>query len=635
MRHCVICISVLVLIFSICHGKGYDESTLFVGERKGWISVFYGKPELPQEAPAVVGLLGREYMDNFGFRKLSELLSTVPGFFYTRGKGSDWLQLRGISSGALFAFDGIPLATDSTRTIYPLGEELSLDYVKTVEVTKGPASTLWGPDAYAGVVNVVPLRGRDLNKLLLKGTVGFPYEDRGVSVIYGLDKGTWDALIFARHYTTQEDPGKSPREFSEGLVNLYFGDSLNILGRFSTYRKPVKVNYNEHTYHMRKDNPFTLLKASYKKSIKHISLEVKGAYLDWNIVRKIDRLNLGHRNREAYLEGRSSIEFLDNRAMLTVGASVRKNWVKEAVVESRGFLLDYLAQSSFAPLIYRESFHTTLFSAFAQAIAKGDHVTAWLGVRWDDHSDYKGETTYTTGVSFHPYDRFYLKLAGGTAYRTPFSYQFLKKKQRPEKLTSVNAEVGLKLGKASLKLSPFYNHVKRYVSEDDYGGYSLPSEYHTYGVETELSLHLNRFKSWIAATFLGSDNRKEKFSIFKYAILTPEGVQKFYEERERSIFVGPKQVISAGISYRWQKTLLAAKALYASSYRFKYLHNNKSYRIDPSLLVDLYIKHQVTDKVSLSIKAENILNRRDKVLGVLEPAEEEGLRVLFTISASF
>ncbi len=623
------------LLLSICHGKEYDESALFVGERKGWISVFYGKPELPQEAPAVIELLGRRYIDNFGFRKLSELLSTAPGFFYTRGKGTDLLLLRGISSGTLFAFDGIPLATDSTRAIYPLGEELSLDYVKTVEVTKGPASTLWGPDAYAGVVNIVPFRGRDINKILVKGTVGSPYKDKAFSVVYGLDRGTWDALIFAKHCTTREDPGKSHREFSEGLVNLYFGDSLNILGRFSIYRRPIKLYYDGRTYHMRKDNPFALLKASYKKRIKHVSLEFKSAYLDWNIVRKMDRLNLGHRNREVYLEGRSSIDFLDNRAMLTLGASVRKNWVKNAVVESRGFLLDYLEQSTFAPLIYRDSFQTTLFSVFSQIIAKGDHVTAWLGARWDDHSDYKGETTYTAGISFHPRDSFYLKLAGGTAYRTPFSYQFLKKRERPEKLTSINAEAAFKIGKASFKVSPFYNHVKRYVSEDDYGGYSLPLEYHTYGLEAALSLRLRNFKSWIATTFLGSDKSAEKFRILKYAIATPEGIQKFYEERKRPVFVGPKQIISAGAIYRWGKTTIALKGLYASHYHFKYLHTKKSFRIDPSLLIDLYISHRLTKRVSISMKAENILNKKDRVMGLLEPVREEGTRFLFTVSVSF
>ena len=53
--------------------------------------------------------------------------------------------------------------SDVTKSLHPFDRELSLASVKRLEIVRGPGSVLWGPDAFAGIVNVVPMTGKDLD----------------------------------------------------------------------------------------------------------------------------------------------------------------------------------------------------------------------------------------------------------------------------------------------------------------------------------------------------------------------------------------------------------------------------------------------------------------------------------------
>lgn len=70
------------------------------------------------------------------------------------------LFLRGANSNhALALFDGVPLNdAASPNGAYDFGED-TLGGLERVEVLRGPASSVYGPDAIGGVVNMIPRRG--------------------------------------------------------------------------------------------------------------------------------------------------------------------------------------------------------------------------------------------------------------------------------------------------------------------------------------------------------------------------------------------------------------------------------------------------------------------------------------------
>lgn len=97
-----------------------------------------------------------------GQTSLLELLQVQPGVEITQegGPGTNGaLRIRGGNSGhTLVLVDGLRVGSATTGTT-PL-ETLALDQIERIEILRGPASSLYGADAVAGVVQIFTRRGR-------------------------------------------------------------------------------------------------------------------------------------------------------------------------------------------------------------------------------------------------------------------------------------------------------------------------------------------------------------------------------------------------------------------------------------------------------------------------------------------
>ena len=121
------------------------------------------------EAPASVTIVTAEEIKRYGYRTLADLLNGVRGFYKTYDRLYNYAGIRGInrpgdSGGCLLItvdghrvndpiFDQAPIGADSI---------LDLDLVERVEIIRGPGSSLYGNNAFFGIVNVVTRRGRDI-----------------------------------------------------------------------------------------------------------------------------------------------------------------------------------------------------------------------------------------------------------------------------------------------------------------------------------------------------------------------------------------------------------------------------------------------------------------------------------------
>ncbi|MBF0467626.1 MAG: TonB-dependent receptor plug domain-containing protein [Desulfamplus sp.] len=150
-------------VSSSASSSDIDETMLmFVGEELEIVTVASRTPESPSTAPAVVRVVDHNDIVNYAYTTLAELLSAQPGFYIAdQGMGS-LPYVRGISNGILILYDGVPVPTGGPRSYYPLDHELSLNSVKRIEIIRGPGSVLWGADAFAGIVNIVPFTGKDV-----------------------------------------------------------------------------------------------------------------------------------------------------------------------------------------------------------------------------------------------------------------------------------------------------------------------------------------------------------------------------------------------------------------------------------------------------------------------------------------
>lgn len=121
------------------------------------------------EAPAFVTIITGDQVRKYGYRTFAQVLQSVPGFFITSDRLYDYLGIRGFNRPADFnsrflllvdghrlndaMFDQAPIGTDSP---------IDVDLIERVEVVRGPSSSLYGTNAFFGVINVITKRGRDI-----------------------------------------------------------------------------------------------------------------------------------------------------------------------------------------------------------------------------------------------------------------------------------------------------------------------------------------------------------------------------------------------------------------------------------------------------------------------------------------
>ena len=119
-----------------------------------------------QDAPAIVTVITDRQMRERGFRTLSDALASLPGIYVTTTKESRKIAwFRGVISADdnkfLLLIDGVPFY-DGVYTHAWIDEYLPLDAVRQVEIIKGPGATIYGTNAFSGVINVVTYRAQEL-----------------------------------------------------------------------------------------------------------------------------------------------------------------------------------------------------------------------------------------------------------------------------------------------------------------------------------------------------------------------------------------------------------------------------------------------------------------------------------------
>ena len=139
-----------------------DTLLMFVGEDLEVLSIASRRQESAWQAPAVAHVITREEIKERGIRTLSHALEMEPGFYMAKKEWGTQPYLRGIPDSVLFLYDTVPTGSDVSKSLHPLDHELSLAPIKRIEILRGPGSVLWGPDAFAGIVNMVPMTGKDL-----------------------------------------------------------------------------------------------------------------------------------------------------------------------------------------------------------------------------------------------------------------------------------------------------------------------------------------------------------------------------------------------------------------------------------------------------------------------------------------
>ena len=401
-----------------------DTLLLFVGEDLDVLSIASKRQESAWQAPAVAHVLTREDLDTLGSRTLSDALDTVPGFYMAKKEWGTQPYLRGIPDSVLFLYDTVPLGSDVSKFLHPLDRELSLAPVKRVEIIRGPGSVLWGPDAFAGIVNVVPMTGKDLEGVETGVSWQGPGNRKGFYLNMGHDEGPWDAFLslsawkgteddracnvvrFWGEGTTpvppsarfgETDPGES--RYFEASGRLQFRDWLGVSFLLSDYRRPYAISTPDKdlTWRESRSAPFGFIKLEAKKELDPDStLRFEGFLSTIRPEYEIIDKTLNQKEDVTYGEIVYDRSLFSGKGLFTGGISYREKAINDAPIWD-SYLPDYLdpANLFFLPQVTEEDYRTRLWSLFGQYTHKVGNFDFLLGLRGDRHGEYTDHLSLT------------------------------------------------------------------------------------------------------------------------------------------------------------------------------------------------------------------------------------------------
>ena len=232
--------------------------------------------QFASEAPATVYVISKDQIQNRGYENLLDILDDIPEVEIQRFGNPEFNQhisFRGVAGNEKFLIlqDGIRISAPTGDT-HSIGYNFSVDHAEQVEVIIGPASALYGVDAFSGIVQIISKKGQD-TPIQIKSSYG-NFGTTHSNINFGKDFGDLSFSLNGAFYHSNEPNFTKtyPEAFSwyrdaylpngEFLISPFFqvptnvdveGDdrqfSMPATAYFTNINLGVKnleVNYNRH-----------------------------------------------------------------------------------------------------------------------------------------------------------------------------------------------------------------------------------------------------------------------------------------------------------------------------------------------------------------------------------------------------
>ena len=398
----------------------------------------------PLQAPSAVSVITREDIRSFGFRTLADALASLRGNYLTYDRNYRYLGVRGFSrpgdynSRILLLVDGYAV-NDGVYNQAPIGLEFPLDLnlVERIEFVPGPASSLYGSNAFFGVVNVVTRTAAEV------GTEASAYAQSGsgsgLRASYGrrYDSGLEMLLSASRDRSRGADLTFPEFAAVSGGVarGLDFEHSDKAYARLGYEGLTLSVGASRRTKGIptaafgtafdvpgsQTEDIYKFADLSYRARIgERTELITRASYhyyaYNGDYIYDIPPLTVNRdetRGTGWTFEGRV-LHSLSAKHKLIFGAERRR----DGMLEQRNFdvapLVSYLAD--------RRSATTTGLYAQSEYFLRPDIIVN-AGLRHDKHDGFAGSASPRLGLVYLPWPDSAVKLLYGRAFRVPNMYE--------------------------------------------------------------------------------------------------------------------------------------------------------------------------------------------------------------------
>lgn len=151
----------IVLASAVCAQNSTDLTELSVDDlARIQVTSASRKSESLAGAPAAIYVLTAEAIREGGFTTLPEALRSVPGLYVVQTNAHSWqVSTRGFAGidnrKMLVLVDGRSVYSAVFGGVFWDMEDIPLETIDRIEVIRGPGGTLWGENAFNGVINII------------------------------------------------------------------------------------------------------------------------------------------------------------------------------------------------------------------------------------------------------------------------------------------------------------------------------------------------------------------------------------------------------------------------------------------------------------------------------------------------
>ncbi|BCG64003.1 MAG: iron complex outermembrane recepter protein [Methyloprofundus sp.] len=169
------------------------------------------------DTPAAIFVISQDDINRIGATSIPEALRLAPGINVARIDANKWaVSARGFNSRfsnkLLVLIDGRNTYTHTFAGTYWENQDVMLEDVERIEVTRGSGATLWGSNAVNGVINIITKHSADTQGGLLIAGAGS--EERGFGALrYG---GKLNTKTTARAYVKGFNRDENTTELGNG-----------------------------------------------------------------------------------------------------------------------------------------------------------------------------------------------------------------------------------------------------------------------------------------------------------------------------------------------------------------------------------------------------------------------------------
>lgn len=475
-------------------------------------------PIKQSETGKVLTVITQEQLLKSHGKNIGEVLNeqvgiTVSGANNTPGTNQSVFVRGSASTNTLILVDGIPLYDAAgVNSDFDLNS-FSLVQVERIEILKGAQSTLYGSDAVAGVINIITKKNSSKPVSITADLSAGSYDTYKESAgLYGSFKNGFNYSIGYSKTDTKGisaayDSTRNKNFDKDGFHQQAFQASIGYKSTKNLeLRAYTKINKNKGDLDF---GAFTDDK-DYTYTTKNTIVGVQAVY---PLSQHLIQFNYNYNNfAREYIDDSVSIgsfakyqhgKYTGKSHFAELSGNFRLNKFLHLIAGSdyRSNASDqfYMSVSVFGPYyslpLSSDSIHTNQTSVFASLLLNVKQLSAELGGRYNHHSVYGDNATYSFGPSYQINQwKLFSNISSG--YHVPTLYQlygdFGNKTLKPEVSSSFEEGIQYNQKMLTARVVAFQRNTKNVITfytDANYNSFYINEDRQKdYGFETELSV---------------------------------------------------------------------------------------------------------------------------------------------------